>query len=344
MNSIQYGLFFSLIVTLMVSCTSESKFQEKKQKPPTAVDVIIANNQLVTNTMNVSGSVQANEMVELHPEVNGRLTYLNIPDGAFVSEGTVLARINDADLQAQLHQVKAQLQLVQAQEQRLQELLKVRGVNQAEYDAAANEVLRVRAQMQVIQAQIEKTVVRAPFSGTLGLRLVSPGAYVTPQTKLSTLVQTTPIKIDFQVPEVYASSVAVGTSVSCTAPDKTICSAQIVAVEPYIQTSTRNISVRAVAHKTSLQPGTYVTIALAQTIQGIAIPTNAIIPDANKNQVVLVRNGKASFVNVETGMRTPEFVHITQGLSPGDSVVVSGMLFVRNNQPVQVKQVKSMKK
>lgn len=339
---IRVTLYISLVMAVFVSCKNDTKTKTQQAKPPTQVDVVCASMQTVANSIQVSGSVQANEMVELHPEVSGRITYLHIPDGEFVAEGTILARINDVDLQAQLQQSKAKLTLVQAQEQRLLELLKVRGVNQADYDAASNEVLGVKAQMQVLQAQIEKTIIRAPFSGTLGLRLVSPGAYVTPQTKLSTLMQTSSVKIDFQVPEVYASSLKVGAMIDCKSQNNTTFKAKIIAIEPFIQTSTRNIKVRAIVTNTILSPGAYVTVSLSQTSHGILIPTNAIIPDANKSQLVIVQQGKAKFVTVETGMRTPEFVEITKGISVGDSVIVSGMLFVRPNQQVRILQVKQI--
>ncbi len=334
-------LYAFIIAYSFTACSSKTEKKSQQNKPKTSVDVVIAQIQKISNTTQVSGSVLANEMVELHPEVSGRITYLNIPDGAFVTEGTVLARINDADLQAQLVQIKAQLNLVKAQEERLRELIKVRGVNQAEYDAAANEALRVQAQKQVLEAQIEKTIIRAPFSGTLGLRLISPGAYVSPQTKISTVIQTSPIKIDFQVPEVYASSVSVGSEVICKTQDTISFRAKIIAIEPFIQTSTRNIKVRAIANNIQLSPGTYVTITLSEKSQGITVPTHAIIPDANKNQLVVVRNNKAVFVEVETGMRTSTYIEITKGISQGDTIIVSGMLFVRPNQAVTIKQVKS---
>ncbi len=339
LNHIRLYLLIACLCIISISCKQEKKQEKQKTKPTVQVTVMCAGNQTISNSIHVSGTVQANEMVDLHPEVSGRITYLNIPDGAKVTEGTILARINDADLQAQLQQTKAQLSLAQAQEQRLQQLLTARGVSQAEYDAAYNEVLKIKAQLQVIQANIEKTIIRAPFSGTLGLRLVSPGAFVTPQTKLSTLMQTNPVKIDFQVPELYASSVTVGSHITCKTQDNKTYTATVQAIEPYIQTNTRNILVRAIITDAVLLPGTFVTIPLQQTKQAIVVPTNAIIPDANKNQLVLVQNGKAQFKTVETGIRTPEYVEIVKGISIGDTILVSGMLYVRPQERVIIKEV-----
>jgi len=282
-------------------------------------------------------------MVELHPEISGRLIYLNIPDGAKVEQGTILARVNDADLQAQLEQQKSQLSLAKKNEQRLKILLGVNGVNQADYDAAQNQVTSLEASVKVISAQIDKTVIKAPFSGTLGLRQVSPGAYVTPQTLIGTLQQIDKVKIDFTVPENYVDLVKVGNKVSIavTENDK-IVSAKIIAIEPQINTTTRNIKVRAILDNGIYSPGTFVKVQLFQKGKGILVPTNAIIPDAFSNQVVVVKNGKAIFKDVETGVRTPNVIEITKGLAIGDSIVVAGVLFVRASEKVDIRKVKKL--
>ena len=175
-----------------------------------AVEVIIAGTENFPNSIEVNGTVLSQEMIEMHPEISGRIIYLNIPDGAAVKEGTVLVKINDADLQAQLEQQKVQLDLAKKTEERYKKLLAVNGVDQATYDAALSNVDLYTANIKVLDADIDKTVIRAPFSGKLGLRLVSKGAYVTPATVIGTLQQTDKIKIDFTVPAVYDSLVGVG--------------------------------------------------------------------------------------------------------------------------------------
>ena len=240
-------LILPLTISLFGACGHRKIDEKLKDKPPVKVDVIIAGNVEFPKSVEVNGTVLSNEMVELHPEVSGRLIYLNIPDGERVDAGTVLARINDADLQAQLDQQKSQLDLAKKNEQRLKTLLAVNGVNQADYDALVNQVTALQANLKVVQAQIEKTVIKAPFSGTLGLRLVSPGAYVSPQTLIGTLQQIDKVKIDFTIPETYANLAKVGNIVSIQGNDlsKTI-PAKITAIEPQINTATRNLKVRAV--------------------------------------------------------------------------------------------------
>ena len=332
-----------LMLAAMLSCKSEAGEKNgPKEKPPVPVDVIVAGNSDFASDVEVNGTVLSEEMIELHPEVGGRLTYLNIPDGAMVAAGSILARVNDADLQAQLQQQKVQLELAQKTEQRLGKLLKVNGVDQATYDAAISQVNLFNANINVINAQIDKTVIRAPFAGRLGLRLVSEGAYVTPSTTIGTLQQTDKIKIDFSVPESYGNLVKPGKSVSVktnTSGDE--ISAVISAVEPQINTATRNIKVRARISHGTISPGAFVKVLLNEKLKGIVVPTNAIIPDALSSQVVLVKNGKAAFQNVETGIRTSDIVEITNGLVPGDTIIVSGVLYVRPNGAVKIKKVKN---
>ncbi|MEI8048924.1 MAG: efflux RND transporter periplasmic adaptor subunit [Bacteroidota bacterium] len=331
-----------LLLATIVSCKSEAKDKTaSKEKPPVSVDVIIAGNSDFASDIEVNGTVLSEEMVELHPEVGGRLTYLNIPDGARVSAGTVLAKINDADLQAQLQQQKVQLELAQKTEQRLNKLLAVNGVDQATYDAALSQVNLYDANINVLKAQIDKTVLKAPFAGQLGLRLVSEGAYVSTATAIGTLQETDKIKIDFSVPESYVNLVKIGKTISIqTNASKEEFTATISAIEPQINTSTRNIKVRARLNKGRISPGAFVKVLLNEKLKGIVVPTNAIIPDALSNQVVLVKGGKALFQNVETGIRNSDVVEITDGLKIGDTIVVSGVLYVRSGGNVKIKKIR----
>jgi membrane fusion protein (multidrug efflux system) len=304
------------------------------------VDVIVAGNNDVTSVLEVNGTVLSNESVELRPETSGRLIYLNIPDGAKVSQGAILARVNDAELQAQLEQQKSQLDLAQKTEKRLANLLKVNGVNQADYDAAVNTLNNVQANIKVTTALLDKTVIKAPFSGELGLRLVSQGAYVTPSTLLGTLQQTDKVKIDFAVPETYAEVIKKGDKIKVLMSNATEpLEATIHAIEPQVNSVSRNIKVRAFLTSGLILPGSFVKVILEQQHQNIMVPSNAIIPDALSNQVVVVRKNKAVYTNVETGVRNASQVELTKGVNIGDSIIVSGMLSVRPNAPVKVKKV-----
>ncbi|MEI6276957.1 MAG: efflux RND transporter periplasmic adaptor subunit [Prolixibacteraceae bacterium] len=339
------GFFGFLILSVAFSsCKPGKKEQSVMVKAaPIPVEVVIANSDEIASNLEVNGSVLSNEMVELHPEVSGRLIYLNLPDGANVKEGTLLARVNDAELQAQLEQQKTQLELASKTLKRLSDLLKVNGVNQADYDAALSQVNTVQANIKVVNAQIDKTVIRAPFSGELGIREVSPGSYVTPQTLIGSIHQIDKVKIDFTVPETFASLVVKGNQVHIQADGfSENLDATITAVEPQINTVSRNIKVRAMLNKGIIHPGAFVKVYLEQNRKGFMVPSNAIIPDALSNQVVVVRNNKAVFVNVETGLRNANLVELISGVTTGDSIIVSGMLFVRPNASIMVRKVKNI--
>ncbi len=334
-----YLFIILLFASGLFSCSRKQTRSRDKSSAP-VVDVIIAKKVNVPVTIEVNGSALSEEMIELHPEVNGRLVYLNIPDGASVTAGTVLAKINDADLQAELEQQKVQLELAVKTEHRLKQLLAVNGVNQSDYDAAISQLNSIQANIKVLEAQIDKTVIKAPFNGRLGLRLVSPGAYVTPQTILGTLQEVDRIKIDFTVPETYSNLVKVGKKVTIrTNESKTKETAVISAIEPQIDVNTRNLKVRARLESDNIRPGSFVKVIFDKNAEGIVVPSNAIIPEASSNQVVVIKSGKAVFTNVETGLRTADIVELTSGVIPGDSIVVTGVLFVRPEASVSIRKV-----
>ena len=330
---------------MLFSCSSKKSENEKQgPPPPQIVDVIIAGYQSIENKVEVNGSVLANESVEIHPEVSGRLIFLNMPDGAIVKEGTILAKINDAELQAQLLKSNTQLSLALKNEERLNKLLQINGINQADYDVALNAVNNIKADIDLLKAQIDKTIIKAPFTGMLGLRMVSPGAYVTPQFTMATLQQTNQLKIDFAVPEMYGSLIKKGKVIKVIADNNQEFSATIAAEESQINVATGNIKVRATLQKGDLKPGGFVKIQLdaGDGKQSIMVPTNVIIPDANSKKIIVVKEGKGEIVKIKTGIRNAYGVEVIDGLNPGDSIVVTGVLFVKSGKPVKVRSVKNL--
>lgn len=319
---------------------------QRKENPPTIVDVIIATPESISNVIEANGTIIAGEHVELRPEVSGRLTYLKVPEGKSIEKGTVVAHVNDADLKAQLFKSKVQLILAQKTVDRYRQLLDVNGLNQADYDAALNQVNNLNADMGYTQALIDKTIIKAPFKGVAGLRGVSPGAYVTPATVIATLQQIDQIKIDFTLPEIYRSVIKNGmiVSVELDAATKEKRNATVIAIEPGANTETRNLKVRAILDNGIANIGGFakVYIDAGKSRMSIKIPSNCIIPDDKNNQVILVKNGKASFVNIKTGIREANTVEVLEGISLGDSVVVTGVLFARPKNMVKVRSVKKL--
>ncbi|MEO5562316.1 MAG: efflux RND transporter periplasmic adaptor subunit [Chitinophagaceae bacterium] len=344
-----FPCFFYIIfaAVLIGGCKGKSDPVKPPPAPPTVVDVIVAHSQPVDNTIEANGTVIANESVELRPEVSGRLIYLNVPEGKHVAQGTVLARINSADLVAQVRKSKVQLDLALITEQRLKTLLDAGGVNQSDYDAVVNQVNAYRADMAYTQTLIDKTVIRAPFSGVVGLRQISPGAYVSPSTVIATIQHLSKSKIDFTLPEQYSNLIKIGNKidVEVDAASGIHEKATIIAMEPQAVRQTRNVVVRAMLDRTTPNPGAFVKVYVGTSAiqqQAIMVPTNTIIPDDKNSQVILVKEGRASFVNVQTGLRSASNVEITKGVNAGDTIVVTGVLFARPKALLRIRSVKTL--
>lgn len=328
-------------VLFLLACSGK-KSEGPPKAPPTSVDVVVASELSVPEDLTGNGTVLPAEVVELHIESTGRLIALDMKDGAFVRKGSLLAKTNDAELQAQLRQQRVRLDLARKNKERYEKLLAVNGINQADYDQAVNEVASLEAAVDMTLAQIEKTELRAPFDGTLGLRMVSPGAFVTSQTVLGSIVEQGPLRIDFTLPEQYASGLKQGERLVIIDATGDTATAILTAVDPQANPSTRNVRARAVVQNGQLTPGAYAKVRMRRLLKGIAIPTQCIIPDAVANKVILVKDGKGRYVPVKTGLRTEELVQITDGLMSGDSVIVTGVLFVRPDAPVSIRSVKEV--
>lgn len=344
----QINLGFSLFIFLSFfsACKSKPHIAQKKTSGPTVVDALIASARSITNSVEVNGTVVANEFVELHPEASGRITYLNVPEGSRIEAGTVIVRINDADLQAQVEKSKVQLDLAQKTEERNRQLLAVNGINQSDYDASLNAVNGFKADVAYNQALLDKTILKAPFTGIIGLRQVSLGAYVSPSTLIANLLQLDRLKIDFTLPESYGAILKVGgmVDVEMDASSHTRKKARIIAIEPQVNQSTRNLTVRAILENSNPNPGAFVKVYVNAGVDknAILVPTNSLIPDDKNNQVILVKNGRASFVNVTTGLVLANNVVVTRGINPGDTVVVTGVLFARPKAELNVRNIRTL--
>lgn len=335
------------IMLFSVQCAKkEQNTNANAPTPPTAVDVIICQEQKFSREIEANGSVLAKEFVELHPEVSGRLIYLNIPEGESVEKGTILAKINNSDLEAQLQGYQSQLELATKTEKRLAQLLTLNGVNQSDYDVALNQLNNLKSSIAYTQALIDKTIIKAPFSGVIGLRQVSQGAYVTPNTVFATLQQINELKIDFTLSENVGKDIKKGMQVEVLFDNASERreKATIIAIEPQVSATTRNIKMRALIKGININPGSFAKVYLPQGINksNILIPSNAIIPEDQSKTVVVVKDGKAKFTKIVTGDRQEALVEVLSGLENGDSLVVAGVLFVKPDASLKVKKVKTL--
>jgi membrane fusion protein (multidrug efflux system) len=328
-----FGIFLS-------SCGSKSGPPAAPSTQPVQVQIHIAENKPFSTTIKASGTVLAFDNVELKPEISGRITKLDIAEGSIVSSGALLAKLNDEDLQAQLKKYASQLSLAEKTRDRLKNLLSSNGVNQQEFDVAENTVLGLKADIDFVNAQIRKTEIRAPFTGIIGLRQVSSGAYVTPLQTIATLQSTDQLKLDFVIPE-GAVKLERGAVIDVETGNGTHYEARVLAVEPQIDQATRNMKVRALFkdQTTDLQPGTFVSVNIEskRNDSAILIPTQCIIPESRNKKVAVIHNNKVRFQIIETGARTDSSAEVLSGLNPGDSIAMTGLLFLKPDASVIIR-------
>jgi membrane fusion protein, multidrug efflux system len=313
---------------------------------PTPVEVMVIASQRIEDKILTTGTIIPNEEVEVRSEISGRITAINFKEGEYVSKGTVLIRINDADLQAQLNKLGFQKKLAQVNEERQRKLLEKEAISQREYDISITNLNSIGADIENLQAQIAKTVIRAPFNGQIGLRYVSLGSYLSPATRITTLTNLVPVKIDFSVPAKYANIVRKGTNITFTTEnDDDKHSGSVYAVETKIDPNTRTVMLRATSPNNSrrLVPGAFarIEIVLSSKLGAILVPTEAVVPDMKGHKVFVVRNSKAEPVTVDIGNRTDSDIVITKGLSVGDTLITSGVSQVKPGGDVDIRGVKN---
>ncbi|MES2747854.1 MAG: efflux RND transporter periplasmic adaptor subunit [Bacteroidota bacterium] len=312
------------------------------KKPPIGVSAIVITPQDFSNTISLSGSIEANEQIEIRSEVSGIVENISFTEGSQVSKGQVLLKVNDIELRAQLAQARTKESLASENERRAKLLLQKEAISQEEYDIASADYRTTKSQTQLIQAQIGKTSIRAPFSGKVGLRNISPGTYVTPATLIAKLVNTNPLKITFSIPEKYASEINKNSEITFTVPNVAEkFTAKIYALEPEIETMTRTLKIRALTQNSNgkLLPGTFANIELPlrNIKDAIIIPTEAVIPVQDGKKVFIANNGKAKEVKVETLTRTDKDIVITSGLKIGDTLLTSGVMSLKDEADIKVK-------
>lgn len=304
----------------------------------------VVKNTSLANKIKVVGTILANEEIQLRSEVSGRIIKLNFSEGAVVTKGQLLLKMNDSDLQAQLKKVKSQNKLAQDNEKRLKLLLQKEGISQADYEIAVNQLNVSEAEIEALTAQIEKTEIRAPFTGIIGLRQISEGAYITPQTNIAMLQDASQVKIEFSVPERYVAQVRTGSNITFNVENSAEkYTAVVYAVEPKIDLNTRNLTLRARCNNAGKQlfAGGFaeIEITLNQNEQAYLLPSEAIIPQLKGKAVYVVRNGVAKLQPVKTGTRLDKDVQILEGVQLGDTIATSGMLQLRPDSPVVITKV-----
>lgn len=316
----------------------------QQQSSATSIDATVVRPGPIANQLQTTGTLRADESVALTAEASGRVTQILFEEGQRVEKGELLVQINDAELQAEKQRLQYRLELVRDRAERQKRLLEQGGVSQEEVDSIVNEVNVLESELQLVEAQIEKTQIRAPFTGTIGLRQISEGSYLSPQTTIATLQRVRPIKIDLSVPAKYSTQVREGQPIQfrVRGSDQTY-EAEVYAIEPQIASETRSLPMRARTANSdgSLRPGAFadVTVVLDTVPDALTVPAFAVTPSLGTQRLFVVENGTAQPRNVTLGVRTDSTVQITDGLAPGDTVITSGIQNLRAGLNVKVDQL-----
>lgn len=319
--------------------------QTQTKSSPNTVEGVVLRSGRIDSKILSTGTVVANEEIEIRSEIAGRITAINFSEGSSIKRGTLLIKINDADLRADLKKLQLQEDLAERDAKRSKQLFDGKLISQEEYDAVSNKLMSVRADIDRVNSDIAKTEIYAPFSGMIGLRSVSNGSYISSSTLIARLQQIDPIKIDFAVPEKFANSIAKGSPITFTLTgSEEQYTATVYATEPKIDMATRTLKVRALTSNIGgkLLPGAFakVEVTLTSIHDALAIPTTSIVPQIDGQKVFVYRSGKAFAIPVETGIRSDSSVQVIRGLSLGDTVITTGLMQIRDKATVSIKNVK----
>jgi len=337
-------LLIILLPKIVSSDKSGSSAPVNKMDMQIPVTAHIVKHEKLSNNIYTTGSILANEEVELRSEISGKIVQILFKEGTYVSKGDLLVKINDADLQAELRKAASKVKLIEDRETRQRQLAQNQMISQEDYESTLNDLEASKAEYDLIKSRIDKTEIRAPFSGVVGLREVSEGSFVTSTTNIARLQNLSNLKVDFAIPQKYAAQVKIGDEISFKLSGSEFqYKAKIFAIEPKIDPSTRTLKLRAICTATykNLFPGAFVNAALdlKETDQAILIPSVAIVPELKGQLVYLYKGGTVMPQKVEIGLREDKQVQITSGLTAGDTVVTSGILQMRPGIKVKITEL-----
>ncbi len=348
MKKIPNWVIILVIIGLLVG--SKFLFFSKKEEvlagakgsAPLAVNYYVLQPDTINNDVFATGKIGALNQIEILPEVNGKVTGIFFKEGETVARGSLMVKLNDADLQAQLLKTKTQLQLSEQKLERLKKLIAINGISQEELDAQDNELNSFKADQAYIQAQIAKTNIIAPFTGVVGLKNISEGSFVSSLTPIASLVQVKPLYVEFSVPEKYSALFTKGIVVKFSndnqALDKTQ-QATIYAIEPMVDEGTKTIRARAMYNgNENFYPGSFVKVyaGLGQIKNALMVPTQCVIPTLKGQKVFVVKQGLAAEAMVSIGVRTDQKIQIMDGLQPGDTIITTGLLSVKKESKLKL--------
>jgi membrane fusion protein (multidrug efflux system) len=333
-----------ILLKIFIFSETKEKVNPSNTNPVIPVECFIAKDTSVNYQLETVGTLRANEQVEIVSEINRKVVAIYMKEGAYVTAGQLLFKLDDADIASRINKLTIEVKLAEANEAREKALLSKGGISQERFDEVSNLRQTLQAEIEVLKVDLSKTLIHAPFSGKIGLRNVSEGALVNPGIILASLQDISRMKIDFSIPERYSRDLHIGSQISFRTDYLTDDQvATVEAIEPAVDVSTRTLLVRAIAPNNigKLVAGTSarVTFTLNELDKSIFIPTGALIPSIKGYSVFLKQKGMAQQVLVKTGIRNRDFVQVIDGIQAGDTLVVTNLLRVKKDSPLKMVKI-----
>lgn len=305
------------------------------------VNATILQPQTLNNLFRITGVLLPDEEVDLTFESSGKITHIYFQEGTYVQQGTLLAKVNDAPLQAELKKLEAQLPLAEDRLFRQQTLLEKDAISQETYQSVFTQLETLKADIELVKTRIRQTELRAPFGGMIGLRQVSEGAYASPNVVVANLTKISPLKIEFSLTQNFVNRIKPGTDIAFTVEnDLEVYNATVYAVESRLDVQTLSLFARARYANTDgrIRPGqsASIRIKLDQIDNAIVIPGISTVKEMGRDITYVYENGKAKEVEIATGMRTSSSVEVVSGLTVGDTLLTTGVMQLRSGMPVRI--------
>ncbi|MDR3046350.1 MAG: efflux RND transporter periplasmic adaptor subunit [Bacteroidales bacterium] len=320
-----------------------AKFDGRKEGKELPINALVLYPDSLTDFFRTKGVLMPDKDVSLSFEASGKITQIDFKEGSFVTAGTLIAKVNDELLVAELKKLEAQLPLALDRVLRQKTLYEKDAVSKETYETVNTELETLKAEIDLVNARIRQTELRAPFDGVLGIRAVNLGAYVTPSTIITQITKISPLKIEFYVNEKQADLVKEGTPIDFTVENETAkYHANVYVVESKLDYQTLSLRVRALYPNLDgkIKPGhsAAIEIITQQIANAIVIPDIATIAEMGKNYVFVYHNGKAKRQEVVKGIRTAASVQILEGLTSGDTLITTGVMQLRDGMAVKLEK------
>ena len=344
MKKTTHFIFAITLIIAITSCNTNEVSTQASVASALQVEAYKVMPQPFTNELVTTAHLMAEEQVELMAPMAGQVLAIYFKEGEKVTKGQKLIRLDDRSWKAQLVGVNAELDATQKDYDRKKELLFVEGSSQEEVDNAQSQIEILKSQVQQLQINISLANVAAPFSGQLGMRDFSEGAFLKQGDLITTLSANKQLKVGFNLAQTHAKSIEIGKTVLVLVGEDTL-EAKIYAVNPVVDLQTRTINVRALLkQKTNrtIMPGAFAEVLITTNLinDALLIPTQAVVPSISEQTVYVYKNGKAVRKVVVIGNRTADKVHIVSGISAGDTVLTTGLLAVKDGMDLKIQSIK----